>query len=49
MIRTGKKFSKAERSRVINGDKTVDEMAKASKMYGKMGEKAAKCANGGDF
>ena len=45
MIRTGKKFSKAERSRVINGDKTVDEMAKASKMYGKMGEKAAKPEN----
>ncbi len=39
MIRTGKKFSKPERSRVINGDRVVKAVV-TDKSYGKLAKKA---------
>lgn len=45
MIRTGKKFSKAERSRVINGDKE----AKNAVLTGKKAQKSANLVKIGEF
>ena len=42
MIRTGKKFSKAERSRVINGDKTAKNAVLAGKKARRVQEKLEK-------
>ncbi len=49
MIRTGKKFSKPEMSRVINGDKTAQNVVKHDRNYGKRAPTDRKLVKIGEF